>query len=147
MESSSHLDAVKAGSSTLPRMLEAAVRLGRPLLVEHCGEKLDPVLENVLAKAVFKQGPRDLIRIGDKDVDYDAEFRLYLTTSNPNPHFLPEVAIQVNLINFTVTRSGLEEQLLSDVVEHEKPEIEARKNRLHISMAADKKQLKVKCVR
>ena len=52
------------------------------------------------------------------------------------------MAIQVNLINFTVTRSGLEEQLLADVVEHEKPDIEAKKNRLHVTMAADKKQLK-----
>lgn len=46
------------------------------------------------------------------------------------------------MINFTVTKSGLEQQLLSDVVEYEKPEIEARKNRLQLTMAADKKQLK-----
>ncbi len=51
---------------------------------------------------------------------------------------------QVNVINFTVTRSGLEEQLLSDVVSKEKPDIENRKNRLLISMAADKKQLRVR---
>lgn len=51
--------------------------------------------------------------------------------------------LQVNVINFTVTRSGLEEQLLSDVVSKEKPDIENRKNRLLISMAADKKQLRV----
>lgn len=29
--------------------------------------------------------------------------RLYLATRLPNPHYLPEVCIQVTLINFTVT--------------------------------------------
>ena len=29
---------------------------------------------------VFKQGGRSLIRLGDSDVDYDPNFRLYLTT-------------------------------------------------------------------
>ena len=53
-----------------------------------------------------------MIRLGDADVDYDDNFRFYVTTKLPNPHYLPEICIQVTLINFTVTSSGLEEQLL-----------------------------------
>ena len=49
-------------------------------------------------------GTRNLIRLGDTDVDYDPNFRFYMTTKLPNPHYLPEVCIKVNLINFTVTR-------------------------------------------
>jgi hypothetical protein len=44
-----------------------------------------------------------MIRLGDSEVEYDPRFRLYLTTRLPNPHYLPEVCIKVNLINFTVT--------------------------------------------
>lgn len=33
-----------------------------------------------------------------------------------NPHYLPAIFIQVNIINFTVTFDGLQEQLLSAVV-------------------------------
>ena len=33
-----------------------------------------------------------------------------------NPHYLPAVYIQANIINFTVTFDGLQEQLLSAVV-------------------------------
>ena len=43
-------------------------------------------------------------------------YRLYMTTSMSNPHYLPAVYIQVNIINFTVTFEGLQEQLLSAVV-------------------------------
>lgn len=53
-----------------------------------------------------------MMRLGDSDVDYDDNFRFYVTTKLPNPHYLPEICIQVTLINFTVTQSGLEEQLL-----------------------------------
>lgn len=40
---------------------------------------------------------------------------MYLTTKMPNPHYLPEVCIKVNVINFTVTMDGLEDQLLGQV--------------------------------
>ena len=35
-----------------------------------------------------------------------------MTTKMANPHYLPEVCIKVTIINFTVTKSGLEDQLL-----------------------------------
>ena len=38
--------------------------------------------------------------------------RFYMTTKMANPHYLPEVCIKVTIINFTVTLSGLEDQLL-----------------------------------
>lgn len=42
--------------------------------------------------------------------------RLYLTTTLANPHYLPDIFLQVNVINFMVTFDGLQEQLLSAVV-------------------------------
>ena len=35
-----------------------------------------------------------------------------MTSKLTNPHYLPEVCIKVTIINFTVTKSGLEDQLL-----------------------------------
>ncbi len=67
-----------------------------------------------------------MIRFADADIDFDSNFRLYITTKLPNPAYLPEVFIkvnyiykQVNIINFTVTFDGLEDQLLADVVKNE----------------------------
>jgi dynein heavy chain len=61
---------------------------------------------------ILLQDGKTMIRLGDTDVVYDENFRFYVTTKLPNPHYLPEICIQVTLINFTVTPSGLEEQLL-----------------------------------
>lgn len=125
----------------LLRVLENCIRLGKPLILEDLGEQLEPALEPILQKAIFKQGNRTLIRLGDSDVDYDANFRLYMTTKLPNPHYLPEVCIKVTLINFTVTMLGLESQLLGLVVKAERPDIEQKKVQLLLQMADDKRQL------
>jgi dynein heavy chain len=127
----------------LLRVLENCIRLGKPLILEDLGEQLEPALEPVLQKAVFRQGNRYLIRLGDSDVDYDSNFRLYMTTKMPNPHYLPEVCIKVTLINFTVTMLGLESQLLGLVVKAERPDIEQKKVQLLLQMAEDKRQLQM----
>lgn len=95
------------------RILESAIRLGMPVLLEEVEETLDPSLGPILLKQTFVQSGRLLIRLGDSDVDYDTNFRFYLTTKLANPHYLPEVCIMVTIVNFTVTPSGLEDQLLA----------------------------------
>eukprot|EP00762_Andalucia_godoyi_P001076 ANDGO_01965.mRNA.1 Dynein-1-beta heavy chain len=143
MEAKNGLKVIKrTEAANALRTLENAVRIGQPVLMEDVGEELDPALEPLLMKQVFKQGQRLLIRLGDSDVDYDPNFRFYMTTKLQNPHYLPEVCIKVTLINFTVTRKGLEDQLLAEAVRKERPDLEEKKDRLITSMAADKKQLK-----
>jgi dynein heavy chain len=40
-------------------------------------------------------------------IDYNKNFKLYMTTKMSNPHYLPETFIKVQMINFTVTKFGL----------------------------------------
>ena len=142
MEAANNLAITRLSNPNMLRTLENCIRIGRPLLLEDIGETLDPALEPVLARAVFKNQGRLLIHLGDSDVDYDENFKLYLSTKLPNPHYLPEVCIKVTVINFTVTLQGLEDQLLGDVVVKEAPQVEEKKNKLLIDMANFKSQLK-----
>ncbi|KAJ8873729.1 hypothetical protein PR048_024563 [Dryococelus australis] len=70
------------------------------------------------------------IKIGDKEVEYNARFQLILQTKLANPHYKPEMQAQTTLINFTVTRDGLEDQLLAEVVKAERPDLEELKAEL-----------------
>lgn len=54
-------------------------------------EELDPSIEPVLSKAIIKQGNREVVRLGDKELDWSHDFRLYITTKLGNPHYTPEV--------------------------------------------------------
>jgi dynein heavy chain len=64
-----------------------------------------------------------MINIDDKAIAWDDNFRLYLTSKLANPHYSPEVMGKTQVINFCVTQSGLEGQLLNVVVGHERPDL------------------------
>jgi dynein heavy chain len=68
------------------------------------GECLEPALDSLLQRRVARQGGRQLVRVGDADVDCDPAFKLFMTTKLANPRYLPEVATKVTLINFSVTQ-------------------------------------------
>ncbi len=119
------------------------MRTGGALLLEGVEEAVDVLLQPLLLRAVVRAGNgRLLLRLGGADVDFDPAFRLLLCTTLPNPHILPELAIHLTLVNFTVTRRGLEEQLLGGVVSLERPAVERRRGALIVSLGNDKRQLK-----
>merc|ERR1719354_1384339 len=141
-EAQNGLKIIKLTDGNFLRTLENAIRMGLPVLCEELEETLDPSLEPVLLKQTYTAAGRLLIRLADSDVDYDRNFRFYMTTKMANPHYMPEVCIKVTIINFTVTREGLEDQVLSDVVRLERPDLEKQRNELILTINADKTQLK-----
>ncbi|KAK2585046.1 hypothetical protein KPH14_008566 [Odynerus spinipes] len=141
MERENDIKICKLTDPNFMRILEACIRIGAPVLLEEVTEILDPSLEPVLMKQIFVQGGRTLIRLGDSDIEYDENFRLYITTKIANPHYLPEICIKVTIVNFTVTSHGLQEQLLADVVRLERPDLEESRNELIAKINADKGQL------
>ena len=131
----------KASAKDVLRVLELAIKTGTALLLEDVGEQLDSQLDPVLLKAVYTRGSQRLVRLGEQEVEWSDRFRLFLTTKLNNPHYLPETQIKVTLLNFTVTRSGLEEQLLAEVVKRERPDVEEKSGKLVAMMAKDRRQL------
>ncbi|MEW5298366.1 MAG: hypothetical protein WDW36_001498 [Sanguina aurantia] len=142
MERDSGMDVVKLSSKDFLRTLENGVRFGRAVLLESIGEVLDAALEPLLLKQTFKQGGGEVIKIGDNIIPYHPDFRFYMTTKLRNPHYPPEVCVKVSLLNFFVTATGLEEQLLGTVVTQERPDLATLKSQLVVSNARMKAELK-----
>lgn len=46
---------------------------------------------------------RTFVVLGDKEVDYDSRFRIYLTTKVSNPALDPALYAKTLVINYTVT--------------------------------------------
>ena len=142
MEKDNHLHVLKLTDGDYVRTLESAIAYGQPVLIENIGEELDPTLEPLLLKQIFKQGGCDCIRLGDSTVEYSEEFRFYMTTKLRNPHYVPEVSVKVTLLNFMITPEGLQDQLLGVVVAQERADLEEKKNQLIIEGAENKRLLK-----
>uniref|UniRef100_A0A8C9VGH6 Dynein axonemal heavy chain 12 n=1 Tax=Scleropages formosus TaxID=113540 RepID=A0A8C9VGH6_SCLFO len=141
-EKENNLSVIKLTDADYMRTLENCLQFGTPCLLENVGEELDPSLEPLLLKQIFKQGGMDCIRLGESVIEYSSDFRFYITTKLRNPHYLPELATKVSLLNFMITPEGLEDQLLGIVVAKERPELEEERTALILQSAANKKQLK-----
>jgi len=122
------LKIIQLGQKGYLDSIERAVSSGDVVLIENMGEAIDPVLDSLVGRNTIKKGRA--IKMGDKEVEYHVDFRLILHTKLANPHFKPEMQAQTTLINFTVTRDGLEDQLLADVVSKERPDLEKLKSDL-----------------
>lgn len=82
-----------------------------------------------------------MIRLGDKEIEYNQDFRFYITTKLNNPSFTPELHSKTTIVNFAIKEEGLEAQLLGLVVRKERPELEEQKDSLVLNIAAGKKKL------
>jgi dynein heavy chain, axonemal len=143
MEKDRGLDIIKLSDKDMLRTLENGVRFGRAVLLENIGEFLDAALEPLLLKQTFKTASgSESIKLGENIIPYHPDFKFYITTKLRNPHYPPEVAVKVSLLNFFVTPDGLEEQLLGTVVNQERPDLANMKNQLVVSNARMKKELK-----
>ena len=57
--------------------LELAVRFGKTLIIQEV-DGVEPILYPVLRKDFTSQGPRFVVQIGEKGVDYNENFRLVM---------------------------------------------------------------------
>ena len=122
------LTVIRLGKPGYLDTVEKSVVQGRVLLIENLPEETDAVLDPLLGRQLIKKGTA--IKLGEKEVEYHPSFQLFLHSKMANPHYKPELQAQTTLINFTVTKTGLEDQLLAEVVKADRPDLEEQKAEL-----------------
>ncbi|XP_039718441.1 dynein axonemal heavy chain 11 isoform X2 [Pteropus medius] len=120
-----NLKVTHLGQKGFLNVIETALAFGDVILIENVEETIDPVLDPLLGRNTIKKGK--YIKIGDKECEFNKNFRLILHTKLANPHYKPELQAQTTLLNFSVTEDGLESQLLAEVVSVERPDLEKLK--------------------
>ena len=108
--------------------LENCMSEGMAMIVIGVEEDIDPMLDPVLEKQIIQKGRRKQINVADKLMEYDDKFMMYFITRLPNPNLTPELQAKVNVVDFTVTQKGLEEQLLGKVIGKEQKALEDQLN-------------------
>eukprot|EP00924_Labyrinthula_sp_SR-Ha-C_P003608 maker-scaffold_3-augustus-gene-0.0-mRNA-1 protein AED:0.02 eAED:0.02 QI:0/0/0/1/0.5/0/3/0/4475 len=125
-EKENKLNVKTFADSDFMKFLELSLQFGSPFLFENVDEEIDPMINPVLEKNYYVENGNLLINLGDKTIDWDRNFRLFLTTKLANPHYSPEVMSKLMIINYSVTIPGLQDQLLNEVVAHERQDIEEK---------------------
>ncbi|OHT12762.1 Dynein heavy chain family protein [Tritrichomonas foetus] len=128
-------------SDFLQRM-RSCVQFGIPVLIENIGLKLDPLIDPILLREIFLHDGVKKIALGGEYVSISDDFRLYLSTKYPNPHYSPEICSQVTLINFTTTPTGLTDLLMNNLIEVEQEELDKMRISIMEKNAINTKKLK-----
>lgn len=120
-EDDPNVEVVKPTMSTavLARKLEACITMGTPVIFEDATEQFDPMLDPLLSKQIEKKSSEVLMKFGDKMISYNTDFKFYVTTKMPAPHYSPEVCVKVTILNFMVTQEGLQDQMLNEIIKIE----------------------------
>mmetsp|Transcript_28687 Transcript_28687/g.25685 ORF Transcript_28687/g.25685 Transcript_28687/m.25685 type:complete len:274 (-) Transcript_28687:2206-3027(-) len=111
------------------------------MLVENVHEDVDPVLEPILMKQYFKNAGVLSVKIGENIVEITKNFRIFFTTKLSNPHYSPEISTKITLVNFKITKEGLDDQLLEITVNKEKPDLEEQRSKLIVEGHENKRKL------
>lgn len=115
-----------------------AVEDGLVLIIEGVISEVDPLLDPILEKQFISVNKKLKVVIGEDKYDVHPKFTLFMTCKLGNPKFTPELSAKTTVIDFTVTRAGLEQQLLSNVLSKEMKPLEDSLTNL-IKKVTDKK--------
>ena len=121
--------------------LKIPLQDGDPVMIENIENEVDPMLDPLLERQFTVRGRQKFIKIADTEMDYDPNFRLYMTSRLGNPHFSPELAAKTTIIDFTVTQDGLEQQLLGRLISKEQKYLEDQLQALNEDVTYNTKML------
>ena len=71
---------VKQNDPHFLRSLQNCIQYGHILIIENCKQEFDAVLDPVLSKQTFKNNGIISIKLGDSILDYNKNFRCFLTS-------------------------------------------------------------------
>ncbi|XP_067124199.1 dynein axonemal heavy chain 10, partial [Centruroides vittatus] len=141
-EENNNLKILTLKDSNCFQQLELALHHGHPTLFHNVDEYTDPILFSLLETNIkYKDGKYYFI-FEDRELDYDSNFRMYITTKISNPEYFSAIFTEATIINFTLTTKGLETQLLSIIIGTEKKELEEQRERLIDDTNTNKRNLK-----
>lgn len=89
------------------QQIELAVKYGSTVILEDVTENLDPSLDPIITKQVIKKGGALVIKMKDKTIEYNENFRIYLCTRINNPNLSPELFAKTTIVNFSLVHEGL----------------------------------------
>eukprot|EP00466_Bigelowiella_natans_P018588 jgi/Bigna1/50235/estExt_Genewise1.C_710023 len=120
------------GHRKLGEIAKFCIENGKTLLVEGIVDNLVPLFDPILQKKISKGRGRNkwIVKIDGEEMEYSLDFKMFLLTKVANPLFSPELSAQTTVIDFSVTREGLEDQLLSFVIQNEQPQLEIKRQQL-----------------
>ena len=112
-------------------LMENCIANGKALIFDYISYDIPTDAELLLNSEIVKHGDNLFLKLNENnEVKYNPAFKYYLISYLASPVFNPDLYGRISIINFTVNKEGLNEQLLSVIVKEESPADESEKNNI-----------------
>ena len=118
---------LSAKQEYLPK-LRFAVEEGLPVLLADADDGVPLALQSLASQQLVDKKGRQSVFIADVMVPHNPDFRLYMVTRDECPDFAPEKAMSATLVDFNLTRHGLEECIAQGLLQDKAEPIHLLKN-------------------
>ncbi|GMF04221.1 unnamed protein product [[Candida] boidinii] len=82
------------------RQLENCIRFGGTILILD-GEYFDPIISRLLNREIERNGGRELVYIGENQIDLSPDFNLFIHTKDPSISIPSFIGCRMDILNFT----------------------------------------------
>lgn len=107
--------------------LELGVRFGKILIIDDVTQHFTASLLALITMKIHSRFNKKMLHIGNKLIDLHEDFRLILTTNTEINQLNGDINANVTIIPFTLTSSGLTDQLLSKWISMKHPDTEKKR--------------------
>lgn len=142
IEKKNGLKVIKFTDPDYISIIQYNIENGIPILLENIGEELEVAIDSLLLKNIYKNGDDWYLKIGRTITKYSLNFRLYVTTRLPNPHYLPHVYNKLIVIDFSLSCEALQDKLLDIIIGKERLELQEQFENIWIEDAINREALK-----
>ena len=112
-------------------LMENCISNGKVLIFDYISYDIPPDAELLLNSEIVKHSDGLFLKLNENyEIKYEPTFKYYLISYLVSPVFNPDLYGRISIINFTVNKEGLNEQLLSVIVKEESPADESEKNNI-----------------
>ena len=110
--------------SNFTRVIEASIRSGTPTIVLDVKRSIPSIYDNILAKNVIYNDGKPIIRIGERVIEYDEKFRMYVFSKYTHQKLSPGLCTKATVVDFSPSEDRIKETSLSQVVNYARKELE-----------------------
>lgn len=111
------------------KLLELSVRFGRTMIITDFNQFDVRLLPLIMGHVYGSSNSRFWTTIGDKKIDYNPNFSLYLMTDNLE-NISPLTLSLLRVVNLSPSFSSISTKLLGIIIKIKRPELEDEKNKL-----------------
>lgn len=119
---------IDASDINLIKKISQNVSSGINTIIYNVRKTIDSNLDNLLMKKIYTKANEKFLLIGNTEVSYNPDFRLYLTSKNEQFEFSSRIQNHLTIINFVPVSSGLQDHLLRIVVGKERADLKQKRD-------------------